>query len=326
MLMLERDLRYRPVALAESMDMAAFYVIALGGLALGLDATALALATVARGAASLAVLRLAQPAPWIGRELRAAGRLFLPRGLPLAAVAAVSLLDGLVPALALGASTREVGFFTTASAVLGYALAGATAAQRVALPALARARPATRPRTLTNGIDIVAAITCLALVALAGLPHIWVRPLLGEAWADAAGWLALIGTALVVAAPRGLLIAALTQTGASNAVLRAQVTATGMYLCAAVLAVAIAGPIGCAVAYVGSRWLWALVVARAAHRQLGFALQGRVIWVPVASAAAIAALNVVGRISAVGSVAAACVLMGVGALLARGQLTSLVRG
>lgn len=270
--LLERDLRYRPVALAEVADMAAFYAVAIPLVATGTGIEALAPATLARGLVAFAVVRLARRAPVVAARERPEGRALLAFGLPLAGVLVLSAFDGLIPIVIIGGHEDDVGFLLTAASLLGYAAVVLTAVQRVAVPSLSQLAPVQLREAISRSVSLGSFLTLGMLVPLGGLAEVWVGPLLGADWEPGVLTVQLVALALATVGPIGVLTAALTAGGFSADVLRAQLASFAVYAFAAVVLVLVLGPIGCAAGYAVSRWTWLAIVVWQAHARLGIGL------------------------------------------------------
>jgi PST family polysaccharide transporter len=267
--MLERELRYGPVAASEVLDMVAFYAVAGVGVGLGGGVEVLALATVARGVAALMVARRARPTPLLGGEPRNARATLLPIGLPLAAVTVVSALDGLVPSAAIGDMEREVGFFVTSVTILGYALSLMVAVGRVGVPSFGMLDGVARASAAVRAASLSTFLSLLAIVPAAATADLWLAPLLGDEWDAAVGIFRWIAVGAAVAGLIGVATAGLTAVGRTGLLLRLQVLGTGMYA-----AFAVAGAIawdaeGAAAGYAVSRWILAGVFVVESGRALG---------------------------------------------------------
>lgn len=269
LILLERAIRYREVAVVEVAEMVGFYAIAVAGVALGYGMEAVAAGTLMRGVTSLVLVRAWSPSPWVGARMRSAARVLLPFGVPLAAVTIVGVLDGLVPVLVIGGHPGDVGFLAIAASVLGYGLAALSVLQRVGLPAYASLSPV-ELRHAVKRSEIVGSFLTVAVMAPAGgLAAVWVVPVLGPAWSGGVAAMQLVALGLLAAGPIGVFTAALTGAGRSRRLLAIQGGVTAGYALAAVVLVAVLGPIGCAAGYAVSRWGWALVLAGVCRRDLG---------------------------------------------------------
>lgn len=272
LVLLERGLRYRPVAAAEIADMVGFYAIATGGVLLGHPFEGLALATVARGVISLAILRVAHPSPLFGRSNAQVSRRLISLGAPLCLVVVVSGIDGLIPSVIIGSYERDVGYIATAATVLGYALALVNAINRVAVPGFARLTGAERASATRRAASMSTVLTLCLVVPLAGLAKFWMPALLGDEWRDGVVYMQLVAAGLAVAACIGVLNAVIMAGGATRSILRLQLITILTYLILAVVLVAIVGVIGVAIAYMLSRWVTALAHVRTAQHKLGIGL------------------------------------------------------
>jgi PST family polysaccharide transporter len=339
--MLERELRYRRVAASEIADKAAFFSVAVPGVALGYELRAVAAATVVRGAAAAAVVAADRvpPRPQLRAAMNQVRRL-ARLGAPSAATLALVSVDGLVPLAVLGRDTKEVGFFLIASTLLGYAVTAATAVQRVGVPGLSRLPRPGRGRAAQRAVTLSTFASVAVLLPLAGSASLWIEPVLGSAWPDAVEIVELFAAGLALWVPGAVLSTMLTAEGETDAVLRLQVAATGVYLIGGALLTALVGPLGCAIAFVVSRATWSALCAVAVARRSHVWPEGDVAIVLVAGllalaaagaaratfavplSAAVAGLAVVAFVAVNHRVARACVRAAVSGLNEREGVTS----
>ena len=240
--LLERGLRYRPIAGAEIGDVAAFYAVAVSGVAAGHG---------------------------IGAPSALARRELLPFGLPLVAVLGLSTLDGLVPLAVIGSEEAQVGFLVIAAQLLGYAVAMVTAVGRAGIPSFARLQPQELAGAVRRATDLSTFLTLTALVPAAGLASIWLPALLGERFGDGVPMFRTIALGFFLSAPIAVLTAALTAGGDSGILARAQGLTVALYVGGAFSLVALMGPLGCALAYALSRAANALLIGREAWSRMG---------------------------------------------------------
>lgn len=267
--LLERGLRYGPIAASEVLDMTAFYAVAVVGVALGYGLPALALATIARGCASLIVCRRAQRAPLLGSGAGPAAKTLLPFGAPLAAVLAVGAGEGLIPVVTIGWNEAEVGFVLVSAQILGYGIAMVSAASRVGVPSLARLSGDRRASAIVRAVELATFLTLSAVIPLAALAGLWLPPLFGDAWSNGVETFQIVALGFLSAGPIGMWTSTLTASGHSTDILRAQTTVALFYLVAAFGIVALIGVKGCAVAYALSRLVNILVLRVAVRRRAG---------------------------------------------------------
>jgi Polysaccharide biosynthesis protein len=312
-ILLERELRYWPIAAAEVADNLAFYAVALPALVLlhyGLAAIVVAL--VARALASFVVIRLAYRAPWIGRPARDAARLLLPFGVPLCLTFVLAVIDGLVAVFVIGGHERQLGFMLVGGTVLGYGVAVVTAAARVALPSFSRVDAIRLGWSVRRSVALATFLTFALLVPAIGLAEIWVSPVFGPVW-ELGGipYLQMMGVALTAAGPIGVLSGALLARGDSRVVLQRHAMTIAIYGATALLLTAIFGPIGCLVALVLSRWSYTALLAAASRTRLGFHVDAELATPVMIGTAWLGVVVILAPRSAVGAIVAA---VGLGAV------------
>jgi PST family polysaccharide transporter len=285
LVLLERELRYRPVAVAEVADMVAFYALAVPVALAGHGIEGLALGTVGRAVVSIAVLRTARRAPLVGRSARRA-RDLLPFGLSLSAQQAVAIADGLVPIFLIGRHQAQLGFLLVATTMMGYCIAVAAAAQRVAIPSLARLTGDDLRKAVERSAAVSSCFTVAVVLPLGTLAPVWVEPLLGPAYADAVAPVVLIALANMVAGPTTVATSALTAIGKGHHVMITQIAVTACYVTSAAVLVSLIGPVGCAWGVVISRLLWLAVSWTLARTHLGVGFP-RDLWLPLGIASTV---------------------------------------
>jgi PST family polysaccharide transporter len=210
--LLERDLRYRPVAVAELTDQLTFYAIAIPLVALGAGVEAVAAALAMRGTLAAVYLRRRQPVPFLGRYDRTRARRLLEFGTPTVGAALLILLSGLVPALVLGGrEAAALAFVMTSATLLGYAATVQTIAQRIGFPSLsAIVGDAARFGAAMRGtLRVTNTVLVGCIVPLGGLAGLWLPVLLGHRWDDAAPVLTAIGASFLLNGVTGIGTAAL---------------------------------------------------------------------------------------------------------------------
>jgi len=205
-ILLERDLSYRPIAVAEVTETIAYYGWAVATVVAGFGVWGLASATVARAAVGSVALLLLAPgglvAPLPGwRKLRG----LLGFGLRYQAVG----VSGLARDQAINAGTAAIagvavlGLWSVAYRVLQvpYLLFGSL--WRVSFPAMARLVAAGEDlrRTIERFVEFVAVATGILLAPLVAAAPALIPSLLGERWSEAADVLPPAGLALMIGGP-----------------------------------------------------------------------------------------------------------------------------
>jgi O-antigen/teichoic acid export membrane protein len=207
-IVLERELHYRVVATADVVEALAYYVWAIGTVALGLGVWGLATAVVVRAGAGTATVlaigplglvrprwswRLVRPLLAFGAKVQGSMVLLIAReqgvNLIIAAVGSVSTL----------------GVWNLAWRVIQVPSLLFLSVARVAFPALSRLLGAGEdPRAaLERGIAVLAAVTGVVSVALVGLAPA-LPDLVGSKWSGVPAVILWSGLALIVAAPIGV--------------------------------------------------------------------------------------------------------------------------
>lgn len=267
--LLERNLVYRRVAVSEVADTVAFYLVALGGLAVGHPVLGIAFGTVARGLASLLTLRSPFRVPWLGKSSRPEAKALLAFGAPLIAVQALATLDGLVPLALLSGEPAELGFLLTAGAFLGYGVALSTAVQRVGMPSLSKVPSSAFAHAARRATTLSSTVALAILIPVVVSSGIWLVLLFGEAWRPGVAWAQMVGVAFAIGAPVASISAALLAQGHSRAVSWLQVVALLTYVMTALLATAFAGAYGVGIGLIVSRAVWTTCMLVVAWRILG---------------------------------------------------------
>ena len=253
--LLERELRFGWLALAEVLDQMVFLGIAIPLVLAGEGIGAVALALALRGVPSaLLLLVLARPRlrpkPSLA-TLKTTGAF----AAPVLAVAAFALLDGLMPLLWLGSrDATELGFVTTAASLVSYAAVGTLIAQRLAFSALSTARreAAAAARMAANASQLSVIVVGVMVLPIA-FAEFWIPSLLGDRWEGTGQTFAAVGIGFFLMCPisivQGLLYSAGRPTRA--AVLFAAMT--GVYASTLAFGVFELTAFGVALAFATSR-------------------------------------------------------------------------
>jgi O-antigen/teichoic acid export membrane protein len=228
-IVLERELRYRPIALADLVEAVTYYAWALVAVALGAGVWGMATAVVVRSIAGVATIVKVGPVGFVRPRWRwARVRPLVAFGAKLQAAAVVAIVrdQGLNIGIATISGVATLGIWSLVYRVLQVPLMVVNTAVRVSFPTMARMLDAREdPRALIErGIGTVAVCTAFILVGLVGCAPALLPALLGERWADVPPtllWssLGLLLTAPVIVAAIGYLYA----TGRAGTVLWATV-------------------------------------------------------------------------------------------------------
>jgi O-antigen/teichoic acid export membrane protein len=267
--LLERDLRYQRIVLADVLDQVTFYAIAIPAVAFGTGLEGMSVALALRGLLSAGLLRRSAPAPFFGRANVDARRSILAFGVPSALASLIYLGDGLVPIVVLGGDhAEELAFTMTAGTIIGYAATVQVAVQRVSFPSLAllqrqRSRfvRAVRGTLRVSNFAIVS-----TLVPVAASSPVWLPALLGPEWRPASLVMMVIAGGLMINSVNSVVLPALSSLGFPRSPLRLQVGMTGTYLVLAFPAAAISPLLGPAVAWTVSRAVGSAASIIALHR------------------------------------------------------------
>jgi len=256
LVLLERALEYRWIAIGEVLDQITFYVVAVP-LVLsheGLRGVAVALAV--RGIPTAVLLRLRSRAPLVGRPLRAEIGELLHFAVPTLGAAGFILVEGLMPLLVLGGEhARALAFFMTSSSLIGYAAVVQVVVQRVGFPSFNLVRGAggqlARAVKRTNGAALF--VLTSMVVPMAGFSPLWLPLLFGSDWKPASISMVAIGAGFVLFGSISVLSGALYTLGHPRDVLRAYAVMTLIYGGLAVVGAHLSVLAGVGIAYAVSR-------------------------------------------------------------------------
>jgi O-antigen/teichoic acid export membrane protein len=232
--LLERQLRYRVIALSDVIEAISFYAWALTTVALGMGVWGMATGMVVRAVAGTAVMIAMGPAGlvrprWSWSEVRP----LVGFGARVQAVVVVAIVreQGLNLAVAAIAGISTLGVWNLAWRVLQVPFTLFGAVGRIAYPAMSRLLAAGEdPRpVIERGLATVAVATALVLVAVVGFaPSL--PALVGEAWADVPETLLWSSLAMLVGGPAYVVIVGyLYAAGDVGTVLRAVLVQTAAW-------------------------------------------------------------------------------------------------
>jgi O-antigen/teichoic acid export membrane protein len=278
LVLLERVLEYRWIAVGEIVDQLTFYVVAIPLVLGGEGLKGVALAFAVRGIPTAVLLHVRSRAPLVGRAARGEVREILHFAGPTLGLASLILVEGLTPFLVLGGGhARDLAFFMTSSSLVGYAAVVQTVVQRVGFPSFSLVAGAggelARTANRTSGAAVFALVSLV--VPVAGLSPVWLPILLGSDWKSASILMVAIGAGFVLNGPISVLSGALYSLGHPRDVFRVYVTMTLAYVVLAVAGVQVSPLAGAGVAYVMSRALGlALMRLDVARRGCPVAMRG----------------------------------------------------
>jgi O-antigen/teichoic acid export membrane protein len=273
--LLERRVRYGPLAISDVVENVAFYAVAIPAFLAGYGLAGLAAALIARALAAVFVIRVYLPGPWLGSPPGTAARRLLPFGAPAAADLLVAMIDGLIPVFIMGRHREELGFVLVGGTVLGYGAAVITAASRVAVPSFSGLHLTQVGAGITRAASLGMFLTFSVLVPAVVFADAWVPWMFGGVWrGDGVVYMQGMGVAVLAAPLMGLLPGALLARGLSGVALRTRLVMLAVYVPVAAGAETAFGPMGCLACIVLSRWGYAVLLCRAAERHLGFRFRG----------------------------------------------------
>lgn len=227
---LERGLRFHWIAVAEVLDQVTFFAVAIPVALSGRPTTGLALGLLVRGVPGAAVL-LAVGRPRMFRPSRADIRVATAFGAPVLVVAALALVEGLVPFAVLGpVNPRALGWVNTAASLVGYAAVVMLVMQRVSFAALSDLRR--RQGKMTEQIRSVAesaTLLLLVMVTPTALAEHWAPVLFGDSWQGAGATFAAIGIGYLLMGPITVAFGALYANGTPSRVMACYVAMTSIY-------------------------------------------------------------------------------------------------
>src|SRR4051812_28875743 len=205
-IVLERELRYRPIAFVDLVEAVTYYTWALAAVALGAGVWGMATAVVVRSL--VGVLTMVRVGPvgfvrprWIWRLVRP----ILGFGAKLQAAAVVAIVrdQGLNIGIAAIAGVGALGVWSLVYRILQVPVLIVNTAVRVSFPTMARmleAREDPRP-LIERGIGTVAVCMGIVLVGLVGCAPAALPALLGERWAEVPPTLLWSALGLLLSSP-----------------------------------------------------------------------------------------------------------------------------
>ena len=228
--LMERRLRFGWIAVAEVLDQVTFFAVAVPLAVSDRPVTGLACGLLLRAVpGALLLITLARPDPAVPR--RADLRSSTTFGRPVLVVAALVLIDGLLPLAVLGPDQpRDLGWVNTAASIVGYAAVVMLVMQRVSFAALSDARR--RVGVLAQQAQRLAEAATLLLIVMlvpTALAEHWVPALLGSAWNGAGMAFAAMGVGYLLMGPLTVASGVLYAAGRPASVLAAHATMTATY-------------------------------------------------------------------------------------------------
>ena len=276
--LLERELDYATIAIAELVDQVSFFALAFALIAAGVgDFDAVAIALAVRGVVPALLLRIRKPVPLVGRLRRQIVSSILRFGTPTIGSFTIILLTGLVPAVILGGGEAEQVAFVMASATIaGYAGAPLAVIQRVSFPALSTLvhAPARFAQALRRTVHMSDTILVSTLVPLCVFGPILIPGVLGDAWEDAAPVLMAMGAGYMLSGSIAIGAAALQALDHPSRAFAVQCSIIATYVAGALALAPEFEGLGVALAYMASRGAGLAMSAGFLHRD-GYPIAGR---------------------------------------------------
>lgn len=294
--LLERELRYRPLALVEVVEVAVFQIAAVAAVAAGAGVWGVAGAAVAKTVAGTALMLVVGPVGLVApvprwRRLRTmlgfAGR--------FQAVGVVNLVrdQGLNIGIVAVAGTTALGLWSLAYRLLQVPILLFQSLWQVSYPAMARLADAgeeLRP-LIERAVGLGAVATGALLVPLVGATPALVPALFGAAWTDVVSILPGSCLGLMIAGPVSVATAGyLFAAGDAASVLRGAVLHTAAWGLVTLPLLAVIGVTAVGVGHLAACLVEVAVLSRATNRGCG-ARAARPMLVPTAAALAAAGLG-----------------------------------
>ena len=251
--LLERNLRYGPIVLADTADTLVFHAVAIGAGLAGMGLWSFVLGMIAGKVVAATLLwRAAAWRPsweWNG----AAVKMLVKEGLPLQGTAAlVTAREGALPVLVvLAGGVAAVGVLNLAMSLCSFPLQVVVSAGRVLRPALSRVRhdAAAFAAATERAMNGIAVILCpLLLMMTVGADPI-VRYVYGTAWLPAVPALRWLSAGALMGGLTTVLVYALHGLGRSEVVMRFNVLWTALLWGLALVCINQWGPVGFAIAH-----------------------------------------------------------------------------
>jgi O-antigen/teichoic acid export membrane protein len=277
----ERQLEYRPMAVVEIVETAAYYIWAIVTISIGWGVWGLATAGVVRAILGSFLLLLLVPR---GRVLPVPSltkiRALLGFGMRYQAVGLLQLLrdQGVNVAVALVGGVAVLGLWSVAWRILQIPYSFFVALWRVSFPGMSRLVAAGEEvgGTIERVIALVAVGTGVLVAPLAASGAAWIHVLIGAQWADASSAIPPACLAMVFGVPISVALAGyLWAIGAASIPLRA--TLVGIPAMALVLLplLPVIGVTAVGLAYLASAFVESVLFVRGARRTVSFKIGNR---------------------------------------------------
>jgi len=274
-LLLERDLRYRPIVRVEIVDALVFNAWAIGGAAIGWGAWALATGTLVRAVVGSVLMLVLVPAGRVRpRWDMSAVRPLLRFGIGVQAGAIQLLVRDYVlnfTILAI-AGTTVLGLVALAGRILQIPLLVFQSLWQVSYPAVSRIRDSGEdPRNvIQRGSAMLAAGTAGLLVGLVAASPALIPSVFGSEWSGAADYMPGACLALLIGGPiSATVVGYLLASGRALAVVRVQVVGTLIWWAVAFSLVSPLGIAGLGIGWAVSSIAESILLARLAWKASG---------------------------------------------------------
>jgi O-antigen/teichoic acid export membrane protein len=254
--LLERELRYRSIAIGDVADHLGFYLLAVTAVSLNFGLSGVMLALTVRGVPSLVIARWQAPAPFFGRWVTEEIAKLLSFAVAGLGSGLVALLEGLVPVFLLADDyPEELAFTMTAATVIGYAAVAQFVTQRLGFAGLARLRLRRSDfcRAVQAAYDASTFTLLTTVVPVAALSPLWLPLLFGDAWERAAPVLIAMGAAFLCNGPLYVLTGALLALDRPRSTMYLNYGLLVGFIAAAVVGVNISPLTGVAISFAASR-------------------------------------------------------------------------
>ena len=224
--MLERQLRYKPLALVDLIETVSFYGLAIALVSIGWGVWGLASASVVRALIGSIVLVSVLPSARLLPSLSWTRiRPLLRFGLQFQAVGMVNWLRdlGTNAAIAILAGVSALGVWSVAFRILQIPLVFLSSLWRVSFPAMSKLVAAREnvSETIERALGVTAVVSGLILAPLVAATPAWVPALLGSQWTDAVAVIPPASLHLMVIGPISVAVMGyLFAVGDASAVLR----------------------------------------------------------------------------------------------------------
>jgi O-antigen/teichoic acid export membrane protein len=231
-ILLERQLRYRPFAIVEFAEAICYYGLAIGLVIEGWGVWGLAVAAVCRPLVGSVTLLLLTPAARMAPSLSLAKvRPFFAFGFRYQAVGVINLLrdQGVNVIVAALGGVSALGVWSLAYRILQIPLLLFSSLWRVSFPGFARLVEARDDvgKTIGRVVEVVAVVAGLIIAPLVAATPAWVPILFGNRWTEVVAVIPPASLHLMIFAPISVaLVGYLWAEGEASAVLRASLVGT----------------------------------------------------------------------------------------------------